>query len=167
VDDNDFLLRDYQRGHSMRAPLTLCCTFVAVASLTVFAAQGLSVESVQETLIRLEKGWNASVYKNDVAFVDKILATEFTATYEDGSRGNRAKELALIGSLNQHVDSAVQDEFTVKTYGDTAVVWFTLHLVGPKQGKQTELTMRYTDVWVLRDGRWQCVSSQSTRVTEK
>jgi ketosteroid isomerase-like protein len=125
----------------------------------------VSVESVQETLIRLERGWNEAVYKNDVAFVRGVLADEFTATYEDGSRGNKEKELALIGDFNQHVDEAVQDEFIVKTYGETAVVWFTLHLVGPKQGKRTELTMRYTDVWVLRDGRWQCVSSQSTRVT--
>jgi hypothetical protein len=28
------------------------------------------------------------------------------------------------------------------------------------------LTLRYTDVWVLRDGRWQCVSTHSTRVGE-
>jgi ketosteroid isomerase-like protein len=128
-------------------------------------AQRLSVESDQEILIRLERGWNAAVYKNDVAFVRNILADEYISTYEDGSRGDRAKELALIGDFNQNVESAVQDEFTVKTYRDTAVVWFTLHLAGLKQGARVELTMRYTDVWVLRDGRWQCVSSQSTRVS--
>jgi len=27
--------------------------------------------------------------------------------------------------------------------------------------------LRYTDVWVVRDGRWQCVSSQSTRVATR
>jgi ketosteroid isomerase-like protein len=150
----------------MKARLTLCCLLVLLCTLSGSASQGLSVESVQETLVRLERGWNAAVYKNDVVFVRNVLADEFTSTYEDGSRGDKAKELALIGDFNQHVDSAVQDEFIVKTYGETAVVWFTLHLVGPKQGKQTELTMRYTDVWILRDGRWQCVSSQSTRVTK-
>jgi hypothetical protein len=43
-------------------------------------------------------------------------------------------------------------------------VWFTLNLVGVRQGQRAEVTLRYTDVFVLRDGRWQCVSSQSTRV---
>jgi len=27
--------------------------------------------------------------------------------------------------------------------------------------------LRYTDVWLVRDGRWQCVSSQSTRVATR
>jgi len=29
------------------------------------------------------------------------------------------------------------------------------------------LTLSYTDVWVLRDGSWRCVSAHSTRVTAK
>jgi hypothetical protein len=55
----------------------------------------------------------------------------------------------------------------VKVYRDTAVIWFTLRIVGFRQGERSELTLRYTDVWVIRDGRWQCVSSQSTRVSAK
>jgi hypothetical protein len=47
------------------------------------------------------------------------------------------------------------------------VVWFTQRMVGPIQGKPTEITARYMDVFVMRDGRWQCVASQSTRVTGK
>ena len=63
------------------------------------------------------------------------------------------------------MESAIQDEFTVRVYRDTAVVWFTLRLVGIRQGQRAEVAYRYTDVWVLRHGRWQCVSTQSTKVT--
>ena len=52
----------------------------------------------------------------------------------------------------------------MKIYGDTAVVWFRQTLTGPSKGKQLEVVYRYVDVFVLRSGRWQCVSSQSTRV---
>jgi len=96
-----------------------------------------------------------------------MLADEFMATYDDGSRGDKARELALVAEFNQQVESATPDEFTVKVYGDTAVVWFTLRLVGTKQGRRSELSLRYTDVWVMRDGRWLCVSTQSTRVNPK
>ena len=58
----------------------------------------------------------------------------------------------------------MMDEFIVKEFGDTAVVWFTLHLVGPVKGERVQNDYRFTDVFVMRDGRWQCVSSQSTRV---
>lgn len=144
-----------------------CCVLVAIWAVTVAASQGRPVESDQQVLIKLEQGWNEAFYRKDIAFIENILADEFIATYDDGSRGDRAKELALAREFNQQVESAIQDEFTVKVYRDTAVVWFTLHLVGVKQGQRSELTLRYTDVWVIRDGRWQCVSTHSTRVNPR
>lgn len=125
----------------------------------------LSVKSDQEILIQLERDWDAAFHRRDVRFIENVLADEFIATYGDGSRGDKAKELALAASFNQQVDASRVDDFTVKVYRDTAVVWFTQHLVGPKQGQQVEVTTRYIDVFVIRDGRWQCVASQSTKVT--
>jgi ketosteroid isomerase-like protein len=142
-----------------------CCVLAAAWALSVAAAQRSPVESDQETLIKLEQGWNDAFYRKDLAFIENLLADEFMATYDDGSRGDKAKELALARDFNQQVESAIQDDFVVKVYRDTAVVWFTLHVVGIKQGQRAELTLRYTDVWVIRDGRWQCVSTQSTRVS--
>jgi ketosteroid isomerase-like protein len=141
-----------------------CCVLVAVSVPATAAAPQRSVESDQQVLTKLEQNWNDAFYRHDVAFIESILAEEFTATYDDGSRGDRAKELAFARTFDQQVESAIQDEFIVKVYRDTAVVWFTLHLVGIKQGQRAELTLRYTDVWVMRDGRWQCVSTHSTRV---
>ena len=146
---------------------TLCTILIALVAVPVGSFTGQPVKSDQEVLIDLERRWNEAVYENDVKFVATILADEFTATYEDGSRGDKAKELALIAAFNQRVESAVQDEFTIKVFGNTAVVWFTLRLVGFKQGQRSELTLRYTDVWIVRDGRWQCVSAHSTRLTAK
>jgi ketosteroid isomerase-like protein len=143
------------------------CGVFAVLLIGASAAAGQPVKSDQEVLIALERQWNKAVYAKDATLVATLLADEFTATYEDGSRGDKARELALIASFNQQVESAIPDDFTVKIYGDTAVVWFTLRLVGMKQGQRSELTLRYTDVWVMRDGRWQCVSAHSTRLTAK
>ena len=147
--------------------LTLSLIFIALLAGPAGLSAGQPVKSDQEVLIELERRWNAAVYENDVKFVASILADEFTATYEDGSRGDKAKELAVIAAFNQKVESAVQNDFTIKVFGDTAVVWFTLRLVGFKEGQRAEVTLRYTDVWIVRDGRWQCVSAHSTRLTAK
>ncbi len=152
----------------MRLRFLLACVCVAVAGVATAGvaafAQARPAESDQDTLIRLERGWNAAFYRKDVAFIRNLLADEFIATYDDGSKGDKAKELSLAGEFNQAVQSAVQEDFIVKVYRDTAVVWFTLRVVGLRQGERTEVRLRYADVWVMRDGRWQCVSSQSTRV---
>jgi hypothetical protein len=145
----------------------LSTILMALCMAALAAAQSPPVKSDQETLIELEQGWNEAFYQKNLAFIESVLAEEFIATYDDGSRGDKAKELALAEAFNQQVESAIQDEFIVKVYGNTAVVWFTLRLVGVKQGERAEVTLRYTDVFVLRDGRWQCVSSQSTRVSPR
>ena len=143
-------------------PVLLSCVVVASAVPRASALQ--RVESDQDVLIKLERGWNEAFYRKDVAFIEKLLAEEFTATYDDGRIGDKATELGLVAAFDQNVQSATPDEFAVRVYRDTAVVWFTLRLVGIKDGKRSEMALRYTDVWIIRDGRWQCVSSQSTRV---
>jgi ketosteroid isomerase-like protein len=152
---------------AMTWTIGVCCVLLAATSVTASASQRRAVQSDQDVLVDLEQRWNMAFYRKDIAFIETILADEFVATYDDGARGDRAKELALATAFDQQVESAIPDEFTVKVYRDTAVVWFTLHLVGIRQGERAEMALRYTDVWVQRDGRWQCVSSQSTRVSAR
>ncbi len=152
----------------MMKVLSVAVCTVAIGAAWVSTASGSrpqEVESDQEVLVELERQWNEALYRKDLEVIERILADEFKATYQDGSRGDKAKELALTAEFDQAVESAIQDEFTVRVYRDTAVVSFTLNLVGFRHGQRTELTLRYTDVWIIRDGRWQCVSSHSTRVT--
>jgi ketosteroid isomerase-like protein len=144
---------------------SLLFSVIVAWTIATPGAQGGPVRSDQQILVQLERDWDAAFRRRDVGFVEGILADEFVATYSDGSRGDRAEELSRVENFNQQIDSSTLDEFIVKIYGDTAVVWVSQHLVGPSQGKPLALTFRYVDVWVMRDGRWQCVASQSTRVT--
>ena len=140
------------------------------AALVLCVASGAAAQrpvlSTQQILEQLERDWVAAMYRNDTAFVETVLAPEFVATYDDGSRGDRARELQLARDFNRQVDKFAVDEVSVKVFGETAVVWFTLRMVGPVQGKPVELAMRYMDVFVNRDGKWLCVGSQSTRVSK-
>lgn len=144
---------------------------ISIALAIVAASAGVSsaqdVKSDQQILIELERAWDAAFHRQDAKFIETLLADEFIATYGDGSRGDKAKELSLATENKQQVDSRRLDEFIVKTFGNTAVVWFTQILVGPVNGKPTEIRYRYVDVWVMRDGRWQAVASQSTRLNAK
>jgi ketosteroid isomerase-like protein len=136
----------------------ICCV-----SLDVHAQSSPPVRSDQDILIQLEHDWDAAFHRHDAAFIDRILADEFIVTYDNGVRGDRNLELKLA-AVDENIESSTLDEFIVREFGNTAVVWFTLHLVGPVNGVRTQNDYRFTDVFILRDGRWQCVSSQSTKV---
>ena len=146
--------------HRLAAGLValLCCATAAGAQSSP------PVKSDQDILIELEHNWDAAFHRHDQAFIDRILADEFVATYDNGVRGDRDLELKLA-LIDENVESSTMDEFIIKEYGNTAVVWFTLHLVGPVNGQRVQNDYRFTDVFVLRDGRWQCVSTQSTKVS--
>lgn len=146
----------------MTSRALLLTLLIVVAAAPSPASQ--RVRSEQDVLIQLERDWDEAFHRNDARFIESILADEFMVTYPDGTRGDKAKELELA-TVNQPIESSRLDEFTVKVYRDTAVVWFTQHLVGMREGQKLELTFRYMDVFVFRDGRWQCVASQSTRVS--
>ena len=148
----------------MNWPATVLCLLAASSAVSAADVQSSPVRSEQEILIQLEQDWDDAFHRNDARFIEPILADEFVVTYGDGSRGDKAKELELA-TVEQAIESSRLDDFIVKVYRDTAVVWFTQHLVGQSKGQKLELTFRYVDMFVFRAGRWQCVASQSTRVS--
>jgi ketosteroid isomerase-like protein len=121
----------------------------------------------EQELIQLERAWDAAFVAKDMRFIERVLADEFIVTYGDGTRGDKAAEMAQTLDFDQRVDSSVLDGFRVRIYGDTAIVWFSRHMTGPKSGKIISVTYRFVDVFVRRAGRWQCVSSQSTRAESR
>ena len=145
-----------------RRHLHVCILVLALAVTS--SAQTRPAQSDQDILTQLEKDWDAAFLRRDAAFIEKILADEFMATYSDGTTGDKAKELMLTAEFNQKIDSSTLDDFTVRIYGDTAVVWFSRHLAGPSQGRRLEVDYRFIDVFVWRGNRWQCVASQSAKV---
>jgi hypothetical protein len=58
------------------------------------------------------------------------------------------------------------DDITVRLYGTTAVVRGRTVADGMFEGKPVSARIRFTDVFVKRDGRWQAVASQATKLPE-
>src|SRR5690349_7700106 len=90
----------------------LCC------AVPVTAQSPAPVKSDQDILIELEHNWDAAFHRHDQAFIDRILAEEFVATYDNGVRGDRNLELKLA-LIDENVESSTMDEFIIKEYGNT------------------------------------------------
>src|SRR5258706_6053714 len=99
---------------------TLCFAAAATAQTPSRRAQ-----SDQQILTTLERDWDAAFHRKDVKFIETVLAQEFLATYAEGQRADREKELQNARDFSQQIDSSVLDEFNIKIFGDTAVVLVT------------------------------------------
>ena len=123
--------------------------------------------SVEQELIKLEQDWTNANLKADVAFLNRILAEDRTYTDNDGVLWTKAQDLAVIKSGELVLSSMVTDDMKVRIYGDAAVVTGRNTVKGTLKGKDISGQERWTDTWIRRDGRWQCVATHSSRIAQK
>ncbi len=119
----------------------------------------------EQVLRILEQEWANAVKRRDVAKIDQIQAEEFVFTDPAGGIWTKAQEIKTVGSGSLVIDSFELSELNVRIYGTAAVVTFRVIWNGRSNGVDISGPQRMTDVFVQRDGRWQCVASQTTRIS--
>ena len=122
--------------------------------------------TVEEALKDNENRWEAATAKHDVATVSSMVADDFIGVYLDGKITSRSGVIGEVKKDRDTYSSAVNEKLTVHTYGpNVAVVVGTAHEKGTaKDGKPFDRKLRFTDTWVERGGRWQCVASEVMKV---
>jgi ketosteroid isomerase-like protein len=147
---------------------------VAIAALTAAAiALGLAGEArakdsqtVEQTLMQLERDWTAALLKNDGAALGKILADSWGAQGTLGAT-TKAQYLAALKSGDMKMESQTIGEMKVQVFGDVAVVTGSDDEKSSYKGKDTSGHYVWTDVWVKKKGQWQAVASQITLIAPK
>ncbi len=102
--------------------------------------------------------------RKDIAHIAAATADEYVQIDWDGRVLDKAATLARIRSTNIQLQANTLDEISVRVYGDTALVTGLATRKGHMDGKDISTGNRYTRVYVRRDGRWQVVQFQQTRV---
>jgi len=126
-------------------------------------------ETDEQQLIQIERGFCASAIKPDAAFLERVLHDDYTGIYGDGSQWTKASEIADAKNANPDIKitGCTDDNLKVRIYGDAAVVTASgLRSGTMKDGPFKDRKILYTDTFIKKDGRWQCVASQLTRVIE-
>jgi len=128
------------------------------------APSGEASEDVEKKIMQLERDWGDALAKRDLAALDRILGDDHSVITKDGSVLTKAQELA------KHSESADElfdfEPMKVRVFGDTAVVIGGHREKSQYQGRDTSGHYRWMDVFVKRDGGWQAVASELTRVEE-
>jgi ketosteroid isomerase-like protein len=122
----------------------------------------------QELRERLRE-WDEAYARRDTEALNRILADDFTFTDAVGKVNNKTQYImAVIKSPDiTLIEPANSDDLNIRLYGDAAVVTGRSGIRGRPRHPATRELFRFTDVWVKRQGRWQVVASQVTRVTGK
>jgi hypothetical protein len=149
-------------GSSIMKPVA-CCLLVVMCAF----AQTPKTASARETaakLVGLERMWNQAQLSRDATAIASMIGDKFINTEYDGAVSDRGKFLADFADPKFKPSIMSIDDVKVEMYSTTAVVTGAYHTKGTYGGKPYEHFGRFTDTWVLQDGKWLCVASHTSLV---
>jgi ketosteroid isomerase-like protein len=120
--------------------------------------------NIHDELSGLATEWDRAMVDNDVAAIGRYMADDWTIIGSDGSVGDKAGFLALVGSGVLSHDVMESHDLRVRVYGDTAVVLFRGLSGGTYQGQPFRELERVSCVFVREEGQWRCVLTHLSRL---
>jgi len=135
----------------------------AIAS-RVSAGQASSPHKDEEDVRRAEADRFAAMVKADAASLDKLLAPELSYTHGDARVVDKSVFLAELKAGDFKYLTITPTDIKVRVYGNTAVVTGGAGMDIVNKGAPAKIRIRYTNTQVKKNGAWQMVAWQATRL---
>jgi ketosteroid isomerase-like protein len=144
--------------------MTMIRTALVIAAIAWPSLASAQDAAATKEIRTVERQWNDARVKADVATLDRILDAAWTVTHGDGTINTKAEYLAdLKSGARQFSADVKEDELTVRVYGDTAVASGISDSKVTYKGKPSGGALRFTRVYVRRNGSWVMIVSHATR----
>jgi ketosteroid isomerase-like protein len=121
---------------------------------------------VEQAIMQFENERLAATLNNDPAYFERVLADDYMGTGLSGEVTDKAQTIANTKAGDPKFESLSYEDQKVRVYGDTAVATGRAILKGKVQGQDINGPVRFTRVYAKRDGNWQLVAFQVTRVAK-
>jgi hypothetical protein len=129
--------------------------------LALAGAQAADTTTTRE-LTEIEARLAATYKAGDCDGWGAMLAPDWSVTHITGQVITRDQAIRSCKAPDVKIDTLVSDDLAVRAYGEAAVV---TGRTTASAGGQT-VVLRFTDLFVRRDGRWLAVASHATRLAQ-
>jgi len=133
-------------------------------ALPAFAQQEKT--DVSSAIRQAEERWEAAIMKRDSKTVGELLANDYAGVNEKGEREDKAVLLSRMDKEADTFTSAKITDLKVHVYGPKVAVAIgdAAEKGTDKNGKAFDRVYRFTDTWMERDGKWQCIAEHGSLV---
>jgi ketosteroid isomerase-like protein len=143
-------------GRALTAVVLMAC-----ATGTARAQGGDATSVILALEQRLAQAW----VDRDRRFIEQLLAADWTVTDASGRILRKQQVIdETFASTERRIDAMTVDDVVVRDLGGVAVATGRTRASGSYRGTRASVELRFTDVFVRRDGRWQVVTSHATTV---
>jgi ketosteroid isomerase-like protein len=125
--------------------------------------QGGAVAEITRELTAFERRLAATWKAGDCTGWAAMLADDWSVIHITGTVMSKAEALQMCNAPTAPITTFDVDDIAVRPFGDAAVVTGRTRVaIGGTD--PAEVTLRFTDVFIRRGGRWQVVASHATRL---
>lgn len=136
---------------------------VILALLLSFDARAAMAQGAAEDSVRaVEMARRDALLHADTVALSRMIAPEFIEISRLGQIRTREDNIREIAAGVLKLQTINYDSLTVRMYGNVALLFGIADNTGTFRGFPFAGKIRYTRVFVRRDGRWQAVSMQQT-----
>jgi hypothetical protein len=146
----------------------------AAATSSTPAKESVDKPAIEAELLRLEKEWATAAQNHNAEPVRRIVADDAVMVYPDGSSGTKTDEVKTIetGAITADGWDMLDPKVTVIDADSAFITGRSVIKNGkykdPQQKKAIDISgeYRFLDVYAKRDGKWQAVASQATKIAK-
>lgn len=110
------------------------------------------------------EAYETAQIRGDAAALERLIADDYILVGSDGSRETKAQLIAFWAAEGFDPDPVMVVEPVELLWTDGAALGGTVTLTGSMGGEPLGVTIRYIDIWALRDGEWRVAYGHTTRV---
>ena len=124
-------------------------------------AQKASVETLREAELNRFK----VMIGQDEKGLDAVMHADLVYNHSNAATDNKVSYVGSIVSKKTVYASIESEELTPRVYGKFGIITGIAKIKNQaKDGSFTFNHLKYTDVWIFQDKRWQMLSWQSTKI---
>lgn len=144
---------------------------IVIAALAACTAEApapavTSPGAMPEALAVAAAAYEEAQITGDAATLERLIADDYMLVGSDGSRDDKAGLIAFWTTDGFDPRPVTVVEPVERIFTDSAALGGTVTLSGTQGGEPFSVTIRYIDIWALREGEWRVVYGQTTRVPD-
>ena len=128
--------------------------------------------AIEAEIIKLEREWADATKTKNAEAAGRVLADDAVIVYPDGTVGTKASEVRDIesGAITADSFEMLDPKVTVIDADAAYIAGRSIIRNGKYKDSNTKKTIdisgeyRFLDVYAKRDGKWQAIASQATKI---
>ena len=119
-----------------------------------------------QKIIELDRQRMEAMGKKDIATLDALLSDDLIYTHSSARLDTKKSLIGAMESGSTVYRSVVPSDVKAQDLGSAVVLTGAARISVTSNGNDINFGVRFTDVYVNRDGQWQMVAWQSTRLPD-